>query len=232
MMIPVSFAHLMCHDFLQLLAPNLTCLSFHEDLACSTMMIEPSLWDQLAGWPAQLIATTNCCSNNGPATIWNRRWWFSKCGSWFRLDSVWHRPVLGQLPVMSQEIFRVHVSLQKCLLSLPTMLHRSSPWLQPRHNNTFFNVITTRINFLRQATTFYLSNTYHYLPFIHHVLHPAGCIRHWLLLMSLPLLAPLVLFRCLTCRSCFKFCWRCWWCWLAIGSLHFTEIHSYKKVYI
>lgn len=38
--------------------------------------------------------------------------WFSKRGSWFRLDSVWHRPVLGQLPVMSQEIFRVHVPVE------------------------------------------------------------------------------------------------------------------------
>lgn len=128
------------------------------------MMSELSLQDQLAGWPAQLIATTNAAAmgllqfeiDDGTTNGW-----FSKCGSWFRLDSVWHRPVLGQLPVMSQEIFRVHVSLQKCLLRLPTMLHTSSPWLRPRHNNTFFIGITTRSYFLLQATTFYLSNTYH-----------------------------------------------------------------------
>lgn len=162
----VSFAHLVCHNFLQLLAPNLTFFFMKtlHTLPALQMMSELSLQDQLAGWPAQLIATTNAAAmgllqfeiDDGTTNGW-----FSKCGSWFRLDSVWHRPVLGQLPVMSQEIFRVHVSLQKCLLRLPTMLHTSSPWLRPRHNNTFFIGITTRSYFLLQATTFYLSNTYH-----------------------------------------------------------------------
>ena len=162
----VSFAHLVCHNFLQLLAPNLT-FFFHEDLAylaCSTND-ERTI---SAGSTRRVACATNCnnkCCSNGLLQFeiddGTTNGWFSKCGSWFRLDSVWHRPVLGQLPVMSQEIFRVHVSLQKCLLRLPTMLHTSSPWLRPRHNNTFFNGITTRSYFLLQATTFYLSNTYH-----------------------------------------------------------------------
>ena len=68
----------------------------------------------------QLIATTNAAAmvllQFEIADDGTTNGWFSKCGSWFRLDFVWHRPVLGQLPVMSQEIFRVHVSLQGLVL--------------------------------------------------------------------------------------------------------------------
>ena len=71
----VSFAHLVCHDFLQLLAPNLT-FFFMKTL--------PTLqwWaNHLCKINSQGGLATNCnnkCCSNGPATIWNRRWWNNK----------------------------------------------------------------------------------------------------------------------------------------------------------
>ena len=92
---------------------------FMKTLPALQMMSKPSLQDQLAGWPAQLNCNNKCCSN-GPATIWNRRWWNNKwlvlqvwfvVPSGFRLASA----CLGTASGNELEIFRVHVSLQKCL---------------------------------------------------------------------------------------------------------------------